>query len=696
MMIRQTEAAECGLACLAMVGNHHGHETDLASLRRRFPISLKGSTLKGLIEIGAAMGLGARAVRCELAALGQLKLPAILHWDMNHFVVLSKVQGGRLFLLDPALGERKLTREEASPHFTGVALELSPTEGFQKQRERNILKLSSLVKLTRPAIGALAQALLLAILIQLFTLAGPFYLQLVIDEAILKGDAGLLGALAIAFGGLAVFQVLANTLRGLTLQHLSIGLGFDMGARLFHHLLRLPLDWFHKRNVGDVQSRFRSLKPVQQFIADGAIAAVIDGVMSIATLVLMLLYAPLLAAIVAASVAIYAGVRVASLSLSRKVAGDALINDAKEQTRFLETLRAAQTLKLTAAEPERESLQRNAMAATLRSNQRAAYVNIGFQAISQALSGLTDIFVIYLGAKAILAAEMSVGILTAFLAYKGQFSGRITSLVENLINWRLLDVQMERLADIALTPREARIDEAGWETPLQGRIEAKRLVFRYAPGDPEILRGVDLKIEPGEFVAIAGPSGAGKSTLLKVLIGLYPASHGEIFIDGRPLSAWSPRSLRRQIGVVMQDDALLQGSLLENIALFDERPDMARVEAAARAGAIHDEIMAMPMGYQSLVGDMGSALSDGQKQRVIIARALYRQPRLLIMDEGTSHLDLANEQAINAALKDLNVTRLVVAHRPETLRAADRVLLLQNGQLTPLAPTRLAAGTSGN
>lgn len=689
-MIRQTEAAECGLACLAMVANHHGQQVDLASLRRRHPISLKGATLKALIEIGTAMGFGARPVRCELEELGQLKLPAILHWGMNHFVVLSKVTGDRLLILDPALGERKLRLKELSDQFTGVALELSPTEGFQKKRERNILKLSSLVKLTRPAIGALLQALLLASLIQLFTLAGPFYLQLVIDEAILKGDSGLLVALAVGFGGVALFQVVANTLRGLTLQHLSISLGFDMGAKLFHHLLRLPLDWFHKRNVGDVQSRFRAIQPVQQFIANGAIAAVMDGVMSIATLALMLLYAPWLAAIVAASVAAYAAVRVATLSLSRKVAGDYLINDAKEQTRFLETLRAAQTLKLAAAEPEREGLQRNAMAATLRSSQRSAHVNIGFQAISQTLSGLTDIFVIFLGAKAILAADMSVGMLTAFLAYKGQFSGRITSLIENLISWRLLDVQLERLADIALTPREAKIDEAGWDAPLEGRLEAKRLMFRYAPGEPEILRGADLKIEPGEFVAIAGPSGAGKSTLLKVLIGLYPASYGEIFIDGRPLSAWSPRALRRQIGVVMQDDALLQGSLLENIALFDERPDMARVEAAARAAAIHEEIMAMPMGYQSLVGDMGSALSGGQKQRVIIARALYREPKLLVMDEGTSHLDLANEQAINAALRELKVTRLVVAHRPETLRAADRVLLLQNGQLTPLQLQRPA------
>jgi len=682
--IRQTEAAECGLACLAMLAHHHGQQVDLASLRRRHPISMKGATLKALIEIGAAMGFGARAIRCEPDELKELKLPAILHWDMNHFVVLSKIRGAFAVILDPALGVRRLRLKEIAHSFTGVALELSPTDGFQRKREKNLLKLSSLVSLRRPVMGALAQAILLSVIIELFVLASPFYMQLVIDEAILKGDADLLTALAIGFGGVTLFQILAGALRSLTLQHVSISLGFDMAAKLFHHLVRLPLDWFHKRQVGDIQSRFQSVQPVQDFIANGAIAALLDGVMSLATLALMALYAPWLAAIVVASVAIYAVTRVASLNLSRKVAGDYLINDAKEQTRFLETLRAAQTLKLAAAEPEREGLQRNAIAATLRSSSRAAHVQIGFQAISQTLTGVTDIVVVFLGAKAILSAEMTVGVLTAFIAYKGQFSGRIVSLVENLIAWRLLDVQMERLADIALTPREAKIDEAGFDSALDGRLEAKRLMFRYAPGEPDILRGADLKIEPGEFVAIAGPSGAGKSTLLKVLVGLYPATYGEIFIDGRPLSSWSPRALRRQIGVVMQDDALLQGSLIENIALFDERPDMVRIEAAARAAAIHDEIMAMPMGYQSLVGDMGSALSGGQKQRVMIARALYRQPKLLIMDEGTSQLDVANEQAINTALRELQVTRLVVAHRPETLRAADRILVLQYGVLTPV------------
>ncbi|HEX8470815.1 MAG TPA: ABC transporter transmembrane domain-containing protein, partial [Brevundimonas sp.] len=491
-MIRQTEAAECGLACLTMVARHHGQDIDLATLRRRFPVSIKGSTLKSIMEIGSAIGLGSRAVRCEPDDLSDLKLPAILHWGMNHFVVLKRVRGNRLVILDPDAGERRLTLGECSGFFTGVALELTPTDQFERKRDRQILKLSTLVRLSGSTVGVLVQAIVLSLVIEAFVLATPFYMQLVIDEVVLKGDADLLTALAVGFAGLAIFSVAATVMRALTLQHLSITLGFSMGANVFHHLIRLPLDWFHKRHTGDIQSRFRSLLPIQQFISNGAVTALLDGVMSLATLALMFLYAPVLAGVVVASVAIYTAVRIASLGISRRVAGDYLINDAKEQTRFLETLRGAQTLKLAAAEPQRENLQRNAMAATLKSGQRAAHVNIGFQAVSQVLSGLTDILVVFLAARAILSAEMTVGMLTAFMAYKGQFSGRVISFVENIINWRLLDVQLERLADIALTPREPRIEDAETGGELIGHIEARRLVFRYSPGDPEILKGASF------------------------------------------------------------------------------------------------------------------------------------------------------------------------------------------------------------
>jgi ATP-binding cassette, subfamily B, bacterial CvaB/MchF/RaxB len=678
-LVRQAEAAECGLACLAMVAGFHGFETDLAALRRRFSISVKGATLKSLIDIAAKVGLGSRALRCELDELKQLRAPAILHWGTNHFVVLKRAGKKQIEIHDPALGPRSVKTEEVSRQFTGVALELSPTAQFERKRERQIVKLSGLMKLSPQTLGALTQGLLLSLVIEALVLTSPFYTQLVIDEAILKGDVDLLGALAIGFALVALFNVAATALRALVLQFLGSVLSFDMQARLFHQLVRLPLDWFHKRQVGDIQSRFRAIQPIKQFVASGALAAVLDGVLGIVTCALMFFYAPVLAGIAVGVIAIYALLRLAMLDVSRRVAGDYLIADAKEQTKFLETLRAAQTIKASGAETAREGLQRNAMAATLNSGLKSGNVQIGYSALNQTLSGLADVVLIYLGAQSVIANDLSVGMLMAFMAYKGQFTSRAMSLIENLIQWSLLDVQLERLGDIALQPRDAHVDAEGYYGEMRGEVEVRSVLFRYGVADPDILRGVSLRVEAGEFVAIVGPSGCGKSTLLKILTGLYAPTFGEVLIDGRPLRTWSASALRSQIVLVAQDDQLLAGSIAENIAFFDERIDMAWVRECARRAAIHDEIERMPMGYQSLVGDMGSSLSGGQKQRVLIARALYRRPRILILDEGTSHLDLETEKAVNAALSDLAITRIVVAHRPETIRAAGRALAIVAG-----------------
>jgi ATP-binding cassette, subfamily B, bacterial CvaB/MchF/RaxB len=674
--VRQAEAAECGLACLAMVAGYHGLETDLATLRRRFSISMKGATLKSLIDIGAKMGLGSRALRCELEELREVRAPAILHWGMNHFVVLKRATGKWLELHDPALGVRRLKIEEASKQFTGVALELSPSGEFQRKREKQVVKLSGLVKLSPQTLGALGQCILLSFLIQGLVLAAPFYTQLVIDQAILKGDLNLLSALAIGFSLVCLFNVAATALRGFVTQFLGAVLSFEMEARLFQQMLRLPLDWFQKRQVGDVQSRFQSIQPIQQFLSQGGVAAVLDGVFGIATCILMFVFAPQLAGIAIAAVVLYALLRMAMLDISRRAAGDFLVAEAKEQTRFLETLRAAQTIKAAGSETTREALQRNAMAATLNSGIKGGNVSIGYQALNQTLNGLTDVAIVFLGAQMVIKTDLTVGILMAFMAYKGQFTQRATSLIESLIQWRLLDVHLERIADIALHPRELGADTDGFEGEIRGEVEARNTSFRYGAADPTTLSNISLKVEAGEFVAIVGPSGCGKSTLLKLLTGLYQPTYGEILIDGRPLNTWSRAALRAQIALVAQDDQLLAGSIAENIAFFDERIDMDWVRECARKASIHNEIERMPMGYQSLVGDMGSTLSGGQKQRVMIARALYRRPRILILDEGTSHLDVDTERAVNAALSNLAITRIVVAHRPETIRAAGREIAL--------------------
>ncbi|MFM7625303.1 MAG: cysteine peptidase family C39 domain-containing protein, partial [Gammaproteobacteria bacterium] len=359
-LIRQAEAAECGLASLAMVAGFHGYETDLATLRRQFSISLKGATLKSLIDIAARMGLGTRALRCELEELKELRTPAILHWGMGHFVVLKRTVRGGIEIHDPAIGARIVKTAEVSRHFTGVALELTPAEGFEKKNEKNLLKLSTLAKFAPETVRGLIQAIVLSLIIELCVLAAPFYMQFVIDEAILKGDAGFLTAIAVGFAMVTLFSVVATALRGLTLQFVSSALSFDMEAKVFHHLLRLPLDWFHKRQVGDVQSRFHSIESVKQFIANGAVSVFMDGVLSIFIVALMFYYSQTLGWVALTAVLLYAAIRLGMIELSRRVAGDFIVNEAKESTRFLESLRAVQTIKAGGAESAREGLQRNA------------------------------------------------------------------------------------------------------------------------------------------------------------------------------------------------------------------------------------------------------------------------------------------------------------------------------------------------
>ena len=675
-IIHQAEAAECGLASVAMVAAFHGYEVDIATMRRRFGVSMKGATLRTMIDVSAAIGLSGRPVRCEPEELSDLRLPAILHWGMNHFVVLCAVNRRRIVIHDPAYGRLTIPNKIARTKFTGVALELTPNGSFTRVRERNPLKLGSLFSFGGGVWRALLQTALLSLLVETLIIAAPFYMQFVIDEALLKNDSSLLDILAIAFALLVAFRVISMALRGLTTQFISNVVAFDMKGRIFTHLVRLPFDWFQKRQVGDVQSRFWAVRSIQMFVSQGALTGILDGLLGSLVLILMFFYSPPLTAVVVGSIISYAAVRVVTFKMMKRFAADAIFTDAREQTRFLETLRAMQTIKAAGSENVRETQYRNAAAASINSQIRSGNINIGYLASEQAIEGFTHILVIFLGARAVMAGDLTLGMLMAFLAYKGQFVSRFTNLVEQLFAWRLLDLQLERISDIVLTPKDDRIDAGGYDGLMTGRIECRNVSFRYAFGDPLILSNLNLAFEPGECVAVMGASGCGKSTLAKLLVGLLTPASGEILIDGRPLKDWNNQSIRSQVGYVSQDDQLLTGSIAENIAFFSDEISMDRVYECAAAARIHDEILAMPMGYQSLVGDMGSSLSGGQKQRLLIARALYRAPKILVLDEATAHLDVENELAIARTLDALTITRIIIAHRPETVAGADRVVSL--------------------
>lgn len=683
-VILQSEAAECGLACLAMAASYHGRETDLNTLRRRFSISMKGVTLKTIMLMAGRLGLSGRALRLEPESLKDLRTPAILHWDMNHFVVLADADGKSATVNDPASGERQYSLAELSKHFTGIALELTPTEDFEPAKERTRLPLSRLVGRIEGAWRSVAQALLLSLLLQVFVLVGPFYMQLAVDEAVARGDSSLMAALAIGFALLAVLRFAADWLRSLVLLHFASHLNFKLGANLFHHLVRLPLDWFEKRHVGDLISRFGSTLPIRNLIAEGAVAAAVDGLMAVLTLTMLFVYSPTLALVVLGAFLLATALRLGSFKMLRRREEDAIVALAREQSLFVETARAIQSLKLFGKEAERERLWQNRHAQVIARRARLGRMQAVLRAAAELIQGLELVIVIYLAALAAMAGGFTIGMIFAFVAYRQQFTDKGTKLLEAAIQYRMLDLHLDRIGDIALAEREAGVEPEGLiEHEVKGAIEVRGVTYRYADTEPAVLEGVDFKAEPGEFVAIAGPSGGGKTTLLKVMLGLFRPEAGEVLVDGIPLTRIGAATFRARIGAVMQDDQLLSGSIADNICMFDPDLDIGWMRECARAAGVDDEIMAMPMNYNSLVGDMGAALSGGQRQRVLLARALYRRPAILFMDEGTSHLDIDKEREVNAALARLSITRIVIAHRPETIRSADRVVELRNGKLLP-------------
>ncbi len=676
-LILQTEAAECGLACLAMVAGYYGYRTDLTTLRGKYSISPKGTTLATIMRIADQLNLSSRPVRLELEALNRLRLPAVLHWDLNHFVVLTEVKRNSAVILDPSLGRRLYSLNELSKHFTGVALELQPSEQFQPKTECKQITIRQLVG-RLPGLGrVLTQLFLLAAVLELFAIISPFFTQLVLDHAVIAGDRDLLTVLGVGFLFLALIRVGVSALRSWVALYLGTTLNLHMLSRLFSHLLQLPMVYFDRRHLGDIVSRFESLNTIRRTMTTTFLEVILDGMMAVVTAVMMYIYSWRLSLIVFAATALYGVLRVARYRPLREATEDQIVCSAKQQTSFLETLRGMQSIKLFNRQEQRAVAYRNLAVDTFNANLRIQKLRMVFTALNGVVFGVENIVVIWLGAALLLEQGFSVGMLFAFIAYKSQFTSRMSSLIDNVIDFKMLDLHRRRVADIALTEREPEIAGSGlYQQAIRSDIEVRSLSLRYADTEPFVLRNVNLRISEGESVAIVGPSGCGKTTLLRALMGLLPPTEGEILIGGVSLSRLGTAHYRSMIGAVMQDDKLFAGSIANNITFFDPEPDRARVVASAKLAAIHDDILAMPMGYQTLIGDMGTLLSGGQKQRVLLARALYKQPRILLLDEATSHLDVAREKHVSEAVRHLKLTRVIVAHRPETIASADRVFRL--------------------
>lgn len=680
-VIQQTEIAECGLACLAMVACWHGHDVDLASLRRRFPISIKGAGLSRLMAIARRLDLDARPLRLEPDQLHGIAMPCVLHWDLNHFVVLERIDGDRARLHDPARGVVTMSLAELGRHFTGVALELVPAAGFRPQVARQPLSLRALVGHVTGVRRALVQVLALALALELLTLALPLSLQWVIDHVLVSADLGLLAVIGIAFLCVVLVQSAIAAMRGWIVADVGASLGAQWLDNLFAHLLRLPLDYFGKRSVGGVLSRFVSVQAVQQTLTGSFIEAILDGLTVVLVLVLLAVYSPLLTAIVVAASMLYALLRWLAYRRLRLLKEEQLVHLARQQGRMIETMQGVQTVKLGNLEAQRRAQVANA---TVEVANREAAINrlaATFTGLARLVAGTQRVVILWIAAWLVIEGRFTAGMLVVFVTYSELFATRTGNLVDKLVELRLLRLHADRIADIALEPPETDAAVSWTGPPPAASLSAQGLAFRYGEDEPWVLQDCSLHVAAGSSVAITGPSGCGKTTLAKVLLGLLVPQAGTVQVGGVDIRRLGLSAYRERVAAVLQDDVLFAGSIAQNIAAFDVDADPAAIERAARAAQVHDDIAAMPMGYESLVGDMGSSLSGGQKQRVLLARALFRQPDILLLDEATSHLDMEREHAINDAIARLSITRIVIAHRPDTIRSADRVIRLHAGRV---------------
>ncbi|HFF0301495.1 peptidase domain-containing ABC transporter [Raoultella ornithinolytica] len=674
-VIHQTETSECGLACLAMICGHFGKNIDLISLRRKFNLSARGENLAGINSIAEQLGMVTRALSLELDELGALKTPCILHWDFSHFVVLVSVKRNRYLLHDPARGRRNVGLEEMTRYFTGVALEVWPGSEFSVETTQNRIHLRSLINSIYGIKSTLAKIFCLSVVIEAINLVMPVGTQLVMDHAIPAGDRGLLTLIS---AGL-MFFILLRAATGMIRAWSSLVMGTLINVQwqsgLFNHLLRLPLAYFERRKLGDIQSRFGSLDTLRATFTTSVVGAIMDSIMVVGVFVMMLLYGGYLTWIVLGFTTVYVLIRLVTYGYYRQISEETLVRGARASSYFMETLYGIATVKIQGMAERRGTHWLNLKIDAINSGIKLTKMDLFFGGINTFVAACDQVAILWLGTSLVIDNQMTIGMFVAFGSFRGQFSDRVASLTNFLLQLRMMSLHNERIADIALHEKEEKkpeFDIVADMSPVS--LETTDLSYRYDSQSAPVFSGLYLSVTPGESVAITGTSGAGKTTLMKVLCGLFEPDTGKVLVDGTDIRQLGINNYHRKIACVMQDDRLFSGSIRENICGFSEEMDEVWMIECARASYIHDVIMKMPMGYETLIGELGEGLSGGQKQRIFIARALYRRPGILFMDEATSSLDTESERFVNVAIKNMNITRVIIAHRESTLRTADRVI----------------------
>jgi ATP-binding cassette, subfamily B, bacterial len=679
-LVRQLSETECGAACIAMVLGFHGKPVRLEQVRQAMGVARDGVSALDLLRTARTFGLRGRGVTLSEDALPFLPPGTILHWQFSHFVVFERLGRGCVHLLDPGQGRRRVPLERFRQAFTGVALLLEPGENFETGKARPR-------RASRHALHVLQQShtflrvLVMSLVLQTFALAIPMLTGLIVDRVVPRGDVHLLGVVAAGLIALTGFQLLTTLIRGHLLLELRTRLDSTMTLNFVEHLVGLAWSFFQVRAAGDLLARLGSNAMVREILSSSALSALLDGALVVLYLGLMFVVSPTLALIVLGLGLLQVLILVFSAKRQRTLLSESLEVEAKSQSYQVEMLTGIQTLKAFGV--EHQAVQRfselfvNVLNVSLRRGRLTAWVD----ALNGALRMAAPLVLLSFGAMQVLDGNMTLGTMLGLNALAGALLVPLSNLVGTATQLQLLGSYIERIDDVFDTPPERDPAKPGQPARLKGGIELEKVSFRYAPASPLVVKEVSVRIEPGQFVAIVGRSGVGKSTLANLLLGLYLPTSGRVLYDEVDMGELDLLSVRGQMGVVPQEPAFFSTTLRANIALRDPSLPLEPIIEASRLARLHEDVMAMPMGYDTPLVDRGASLSGGQRQRLALARALVHEPAVLLLDEATSALDAITESRVQEALASLRCTRIVIAHRLSTVVDADLILVMDEGRL---------------
>ena len=678
--IRQMEYADCGAACLAMVLGYFGKRVDLRELRDMTGAGRDGVSALSVVTAARTYGLRVRGVRADLDDLRYLPRGSILHWEFSHFVVFERTTRKGIRVIDPARGRRVVSMADLRHAYTGVAILCEPSDGFDRDHSRvkgTWRYLRPMLRQSRNMIRVVATSLI----IRLAALGLPLLTLLVVDEIVPRNDHHLLVVLAAGVGMVIGYNFLSAFLRANLL--LELQTRFDMGLTMgfIDHLVKLPYSFFLRRSSGDLMMRLQSNTAVRDILATSTMSAVLDGAFATLYLALLFVISPVLAVVVLVLAVLEISVMVLSWRRNQRLMSRSLQAQADSQSYAYELLAGIETLKASGA--EHRAVDRWGGLFTDQINIDLTRGRLG-AVVSSAMSTLqiaSPLVILMVGAFQVLAGHISLGTMLSASALGAGFLQPLGTMISSGLQLQMLGSYMQRINDVLDTPSEQHGENVRPAPQLSGQIRADDVSFSYGPLAPEVVSGVCLEIQPGQHIGIVGRSGSGKSTLAHLLLGLYRPTSGHIDFDGLDLGGLDAGSVRRQLGIVTQRPYVFASSVRENIALTNPELPLEVIVEAAKIACVHDDIMAMPMGYDTPLHDGGASVSGGQRQRIALARALVHRPSILLLDEATSELDTVTEQKIYNNLDVISSTTIVIAHRLSTIRNADLILVMDQGRI---------------